>query len=51
MFRVQTKQHVHGPVDGQADIRGHDELSRSEVQIRQVPESARTLGHERSFQV
>ena len=47
LFRHQTKQHVHVPVDGSAEIPGHDQLHCPGFQLRQVSESVRMRGHER----
>ena len=49
--RHQTQQHFHVSVDGSAEIPRHDQLHSPRVQLRQVSESVRMRGDERSFPV
>ena len=51
IFRHQTQQHFHMSVEGSAEIPRHDQLHNPGVQLRQVSESVRMRGDERSFPV
>ena len=51
VFRHQAQQRFHVSFDGSAEIPRHDQLPCSRVQLRQVSESVRMRGDERSFPV
>ena len=51
VFRHQAQQHFHVSFDGSAEIPRHDQLHSPRVQLRQVSESVRMGGDERSFPV
>ena len=51
VFRHQAQQHFHVSFDGSAEIPRHDQLHSPRVQLRQVSESVRMRGDERSFPV
>ena len=51
VFRHQTQQRFHVSFDGSVEIPRHDQLPRSRVQLRQVSESVRMRGDERSFPI
>ena len=51
IFRHQAQQHFHVSFDGSAEIPRHDQLHSPRIQLRQVSESVRMRGDERSFPV
>ena len=51
VFRHQAQQRFHVSFDGSVEILRHDQLPCSRVQLRQLSESVRMRGDERSFPV